>query len=176
MTTPVEAYLGLGSNLGDGRRNLIAAWERLGRVKGIALEALSRPWRSAPVGIASEHWFTNAVGRIKTILPPDKLLVVMLAIELESGRDRSRGPDRQLDLDLLIYGEQVVALAGCTVPHPAMTERLFVLAPLLELAPDLLHPQLKSSIRELYRAVRAGGGQEIEAGEWPRQEAVLCPL
>lgn len=156
MTAPVEAYLGLGSNLGDGRRNLTAAWERLGREEGIELLALSRFYRSAPEGMVSEHWFTNAVGRIRTILPPDKLLGVMLAIELESGRERGQGRDRIIDLDLLLYGDQIVELPGCLVPHPAMAERLFVLTPLLELAPELVHPKLRRSIRELHRAVQAG--------------------
>jgi len=163
VITPVEAYLGLGSNLGDGRRNLNAAWQRLGREAGIELLALSRFYRSAPVGMVSEHWFTNAVGRIKTNLPPDKLLGVMLAIELELGRDRSQGRDRIIDLDLLLYGDRIIDLPGCLVPHPDLAERLFVLTPLLELAPELVHPQLHRSIRELHQAAQAG-------------KEALCPL
>lgn len=157
------AYIGLGSNLGDGPRNLSAAWQRLGREAGIELLTLSRFYRSAPVGMVSEHWFTNAVGRIKTNLPPDKLLGAMLAIELESGRDRSQGRDRIIDLDLLLYGDRIIDLPDCLVPHPALAERLFVLAPLRELAPDLVHPQLHHSIRELHQAAQAG-------------KEVLCPL
>jgi 2-amino-4-hydroxy-6-hydroxymethyldihydropteridine diphosphokinase len=161
----VEAFIGLGSNLGDGQANLRAAWQRLGAVPGVTLTALSHPYRTAPVGIETSHWFTNAVGSLRTELTPDKLLGVLLAIELELGRDREHGRDRTVDLDLLLYGNAVVALPGCVVPHPELAKRLFVLAPLAELAPQLLHPQLGRTVRELCHEVEQAG-QLVERNEW----------
>jgi len=160
-----EAFIGLGSNLGDGQANLLAAWQRLGRVPGVTLGSFSRPYRTAPLEIESCHWFTNAVGSIATTLPPDKLLGELLAIELELGRDRAQGRDRTVDLDLLFYGSAVVALPGCVVPHPELARRLFVLAPLAELAPALVHPQLERTVRELCREVEHSG-QVVERNEW----------
>lgn len=161
----VEAFIGLGSNLGDGQTNLRAAWQRLGAVPGVTLTALSHPYRTAPVGIETTHWFTNAVGSLRTGLAPDKLLGVLLAIELELGRNREQGRDRTVDLDLLLYGNAVVALPGCVVPHPELAKRLFVLAPLAELAPQLRHPQLGRTMRELCDEVEQAG-QLVERNEW----------
>ncbi|MEW6594476.1 MAG: 2-amino-4-hydroxy-6-hydroxymethyldihydropteridine diphosphokinase [Thermodesulfobacteriota bacterium] len=167
-----EAFIGLGSNLGDGQANLLAAWQRLGEVPGVTLGSLSRPYRTAPVGMETTHWFTNAVGGIHTELPPDKLLGVLLAIELELGRDRAQGRDRTVDLDLLLYGREAIALPGCVVPHPELARRLFVLAPLAELAPDMVPPQLGRTIRELCREVEQSG-QVVERDAW-RIEGYRC--
>jgi 2-amino-4-hydroxy-6-hydroxymethyldihydropteridine diphosphokinase len=160
-----EAFIGLGSNLGNGQANLLAAWQRLGREPGVALGALSRPYRTAPVGMASAQWFTNAVGRVATELAPDKLLGVLLAIEIELGRDRAAGRDRTVDLDLLLYGATVREDSYCTLPHPELGNRLFVLAPLSELAPDLTVPGFGRTVRELCRAAQEAG-QLVERNEW----------
>lgn len=161
----MEAFIGLGSNLGNGQRNLLAAWQRLGREPGVRPGRLSRPYRTAPVGIATERWFTNAVGGIHTELPPDKLLGALLAIEIELGRDRAQGRDRIIDLDLLVYGDLISHDPCCTVPHPELAKRLFVLAPLMELAPDLVHPQLGRTARSLCQEAEQAG-QRVEQDEW----------
>lgn len=137
-----RAFVGLGSNLGDGRANLQTAWRKLGQVEGIRLIALSSPYRTEPVGMVTDHWFTNGVGEIETDLAPHALLRVLLAVENEMGRDRSRTLDRPVDLDLLYYGERIIESEELIVPHPELARRLFVLAPLAEVAPDYPHPVL----------------------------------
>lgn len=164
----VRAYIGLGANLGEGRRNLLAAWKRLGRVAGVTTARLSRPYRSAPLGVVSEHWFTNAVGEIETELEAGQLLGVLLEIERQMGRDRRRqGSDRPIDLDLLLYGAEIISRPRLEVPHPQMSKRLFVLEPLKELAPGLVHPGRRLTIAELAaRLALEDPGQRIIPESW----------
>lgn len=164
MEDPQQAFIGLGSNLGDGQDNLLAAWQRLGKVAGISLMRLSSPYRTAPVGLDTDHWFTNAVGEIATTLPPPELLAAMLAIETKLGRDRTQTQDRPVDLDLLYYGDVMLNSPTLTVPHPRIAERLFVLAPLAELAPGHLHPLLGRTSLELCRQLGDQAG--VEQQEW----------
>jgi len=149
----VLAYIGLGSNLGEKEANLLEAWARLGKVGGVRLVRLSGFYCTEPVGMETPFWFVNAVGVVATSLPPEKLLDALLAIEGELGRDRSLGCDRVIDLDLLLYGDLVRESENLSVPHPRMHERFFVLAPLVELAPDLVHPVLKRTMAELLRGL-----------------------
>ena len=163
MEKSQQAFIGLGSNLGDGQTNLIAAWQRLGEVTGITLNRLSSPYRTEPVGMDTEHWFTNAVGEISTSLSPTELLAAMLAIETEMGRDRTLTQDRPVDLDLLYYGDLMLQSLALTVPHPQIAHRLFVLAPLAEIAPAHVHPVLGQTSLNLCSALR---GQTVERQEW----------
>ena len=163
MKNQQQAFIGLGSNLGDGQANLIDAWQRLGEVAGITLNRLSRPYRSEPIGLDTNHWFTNAVGEIFTSLSPTELLTAMLAIETKLGRDRALTQDRPVDLDLLYYGDLMLQSQTLTVPHPRIAERLFVLAPLAELAPEHVHPILGRTSLVLLRELR---GQTVERQEW----------
>ena len=164
MANQQQCFIGLGSNLGDGQGNLLAAWQRLGKVAGISLIRLSSPYRTEPVGLATEHWFTNAVGEITTTLSPTELLAAMLAIETELGRDRTLTQDRPVDLDLLYYGDVMLNSPTLTVPHPQIAERLFVLAPLTELAPKHVHPLLGRTSLELCRQLGEQAG--VEQQEW----------
>lgn len=159
------AFIGLGSNLGDGRANLKEAWQRLGKQQGITPLALSSPYETAPVGMESAQWFTNAAGAIDTSLRPEDLLATLLDIERSLGRDRSKGSDRTVDLDLLLYDDLVQTTEQLTVPHPEIEHRLFVLAPLEELAPDHLHPLVQRTIRQLRRQI-SDGEQQIRKGQW----------
>lgn len=168
MENPQQAFIGLGSNLGDGQANLLAAWQRLGKIAGISLLRLSSPYRTEPVGLDTEHWFTNAVGEIATTLSPTELLAAMLAIETELGRDRTLTQDRPVDLDLLYYGDLMRNSQTLTVPHPRIAERLFVLAPLAELAPEHLHPLLGRTSRELCENLRAQAG--VKRQQWRDKE------
>lgn len=136
-----SVYLGLGSNLGDRLAWLQTAVQRLDEIDGVHLEAASSVWETAPVGVVDQPWFLNAVVVVTTGLEPEALLAAMQRIEADCHRQRDRhwGP-RTLDLDLLLFGQRRLDLPELTVPHPHLIERAFVLAPLCELAPDLVHP------------------------------------
>jgi 2-amino-4-hydroxy-6-hydroxymethyldihydropteridine diphosphokinase len=135
----VKVFIGLGSNLGDGKTILRKAWQALGNVEGIVLDGLSSPYMTAPVDMASQHWFTNAVGRLQVSLAPLVLLKTLLTIEASFGRTRSRKisgyQDRSLDLDLLYYGDIIMESPELVLPHPHIDDRLFVLVPFAELEP-----------------------------------------
>jgi 2-amino-4-hydroxy-6-hydroxymethyldihydropteridine diphosphokinase len=156
-------FIGLGSNMGDGRANLQEAWRRLGAVPGLTPLTLSRPYRSAPLGMDSSQWFTNAVGVCETKLSAPVLLERVLATEAAMGRDRGQGRDRIIDLDILYYDDLVVQGPELVIPHPEIENRLFVLAPLAELAPDHRHPLTGLSSREMQRRVAE---QEVTQIPW----------
>jgi 2-amino-4-hydroxy-6-hydroxymethyldihydropteridine diphosphokinase len=167
----VLAYIGLGSNLGEGKRILLDAWQMLGEIEGIFCERLSSPYLSAPVGMISRHWFTNAVGRLQTTLAPEDLLQTMLAIETANGRERQGGTgyqDRSLDLDLLYYDKLQLESASLTLPHPRRRERLFVLLPLEEVEPGFVDIESGASIVAMVSALR----QVLSEGQSNEQEIV----
>jgi 2-amino-4-hydroxy-6-hydroxymethyldihydropteridine diphosphokinase len=139
----VIAYVGLGSNLGDRESTLLAALEALRNSPAVEVVAVSTFRETDPVGVVDQPRFVNAVAALETSLRPRELLVRLLGVERELGRDRAReerwGP-RTVDLDLLLYGDDVIDEPGLTVPHPRLAERAFVVVPLLELTPDLMLP------------------------------------
>ena len=149
-------YLGMGSNLGDREGTLRRAGPLLAE-RGIPVSRLSGLYETAPVGDTDQPWFLNAVAEAHTGLPPRLVLEALLGVERALGRDRSGpgfrpGGPRSLDLDLLLYGMKRVHEADLEVPHPRLHERRFVLVPLADLAPDLVHPVLGKSVRELLQA------------------------
>jgi 2-amino-4-hydroxy-6-hydroxymethyldihydropteridine diphosphokinase len=134
----VKAYIGLGANIGDPAKQIRGALAALGEIPGTRVTRASSLWRSAPLGYAAQPDFVNAVAEIETVQAPRPLLGELLAIERRFGRERSyANAPRTLDLDLLLYGDRVVAEDGLAVPHPRMHERAFVLAPLVEIAPEI---------------------------------------
>ncbi|MGW8162013.1 MAG: 2-amino-4-hydroxy-6-hydroxymethyldihydropteridine diphosphokinase [Desulfobulbales bacterium] len=147
------AYIGLGSNLGDSLLVLQQAWLALGRQPGIQLHRLSSPYRTRPVGMVSTHWFINAAGSVLTTLHPEELLDILLDVEKQFGRIRDRTKkgyqDRELDFDLLMYGDCVQSSRRLVLPHSEMHKRLFVLWPMSEIARDVQHPVLKRSMYDL---------------------------
>ncbi len=159
------AFIGLGSNLGDGRHNLRQAWGRLRKISRVMPLCLSSPYLSEPVGMASAQWFTNAVGLLETKLSPEALLADLLQVERELGRDRALGANRVIDLDLLYYDDLCQRSEFLTLPHPELANRLFVLAPLEELAPDHLHPLLHLNSGQLRQRL-AGSGQGLKKISW----------
>jgi 2-amino-4-hydroxy-6-hydroxymethyldihydropteridine diphosphokinase len=138
----LTGYLGLGSNVGDRAGHLRAAIEMLGQ-RGVDVEAVSSAYETEPVGeLLDQPDFLNAVIRIGTDLEPEALLDLCKEIEAERGRplDAPRHSPRPLDVDLLLLGEIELSTDRLTLPHPEVTTRRFVLAPLLELDPDLALP------------------------------------
>jgi 2-amino-4-hydroxy-6-hydroxymethyldihydropteridine diphosphokinase len=135
------AFVGIGSNLGDRETHLRSAIDLLAAEDGIALVAVSRLRETEPVGPVEQGPFLNGAVQVTTELPPGQLLERLLAVEQRLGRVRAErfGP-RTIDLDLLLYGDEVVEEAGLTVPHPRLHERKFALEPLAELAPGLVVP------------------------------------
>ena len=170
----VTAYIGLGSNLGKRRENLLSAWARLGRVKGVKLLVLSKPYKSEPVGMESTNWFINAVGSLQTSLEPFKLLREMFVVEKSLGRERileGIPEDRCLDLDLLYWDDLVSDDPRVTLPHPEIANRLFVLKPLAEIKPELFHPVIQRTTEEmmqdlLQRDRQAGQGSQVILTSW----------
>ena len=138
--TQVTAYIGIGANLGDARANVLDAIARLARLPGAQLVDASPSYRTAPIDSSGDDYI-NAVARIATTLAAEELLQALHGIEAAHGRERPyRNAPRTLDLDLLLYGEEQIASATLTVPHPRITERAFVLVPLLALAPAITVP------------------------------------
>ena len=158
MTT-VEAYLGLGSNLGDREQNLERSVGLLERVA--APVAVSSVYETRPRGYVDQPDFLNLACRVETALSPEELLRAVQAIEVLIGREPTfRYGPRIIDVDILLYGDRILATDGLRVPHPRLHERAFALAPLAEIAPELVHPGLDLSVRELLerlpRAEREG--------------------
>jgi 2-amino-4-hydroxy-6-hydroxymethyldihydropteridine diphosphokinase len=140
----IRAYVALGSNLGNPVHTLEDAIDEMAALRGSLLKAISSLYRTAPVGLKHQPDFINAVVAIDTRLAPRELLAELFALEARFGRVREpgsiRNAPRTLDLDLLLYGETVQDDPELTLPHPRMHERAFVLAPLVEIAPNLIIP------------------------------------
>ena len=147
-----SAWIGLGANLGDARAALRSAIASLGELPQTRVRAQSSVYRTAPVDASGPDYF-NAVAELATRLAPQALLEALQAIERRHGRERSfRNAPRTLDLDLLLYGDDIIATATLTVPHPRLHQRAFVLAPLAELRPETLVPG-RGRVSELLRGV-----------------------
>jgi 2-amino-4-hydroxy-6-hydroxymethyldihydropteridine diphosphokinase len=134
------AYVGIGANLGDAQANVLDAIARLARLEGGNMLHTSSLYRTAPIDSSGDDYI-NAVVCLDTSLPAHDLLAALQDIELAHGRERPyHNAPRTLDLDLLLYGDAVIDTPDLIVPHPRMHQRAFVLAPLLEIAPDITIP------------------------------------
>lgn len=151
-----DAYIALGSNQGDRELNLLRAVAEMGKLPGCRVTGLSPFYETSPVGVVDQPSFYNAALRLSTRLSPLELLHHLQHIENQVFK-RSRtvrwGP-RSIDLDLLLYGDEIIVSDELTVPHPAMAERRFVLEPLSALAPEVVHPVLGRSVADLLASLR----------------------
>ena len=144
-------YLGLGTNVGDRQTNLRTALDHLNQLVSITI--ISSIYETDPVGYADQPRFWNIVVRAQTTLGPTELLEQLVAIEKQMGRERTfRNAPRIIDIDILLYSDAVVSEPGLELPHPRMTERAFVLAPLVEIAPELADPLTGKLYRDMLRA------------------------
>ncbi len=151
-----DAYIGLGSNLGRRERYITAALNALQNTRGIEVVKVSKLYETEPVGgPEGQSEYVNAAAHVRTTLSPERLLEVCLEIEKSLGRERSVhwGP-RTIDLDLLCYDQEIVATSSLTLPHPLMHERAFVMEPLAEIAPKLMHPVLERTAADILDLLR----------------------
>jgi 2-amino-4-hydroxy-6-hydroxymethyldihydropteridine diphosphokinase len=149
-------YIGIGSNLGDRRANTVEAVARVKELPSTKVVRLSSLYESEPLGDA-KTWFVNSVIELETELLPGQLLAKLQAIETAMGRRRVKGKrwgSRIIDLDILLVDQEVIAKRTLKVPHPEMHKRRFVLMPLAELAPHVIHPRLGRSVSTLLATVQ----------------------
>ena len=153
---PQRVYIGIGSNLGDRKANALEAVERVAGLPTTRLFRASSLYESEPLGDA-KTWFVNSVIEIETELAPEALLKKLKAIEEAMGRKRVKGKrwgSRVIDLDILLWNTEVVDKRSLKIPHPELHKRRFVLLPLAELAPHVVHPQLGQSVSALLATVK----------------------
>lgn len=156
----ITAYIGIGSNLGDKRNNCLKALGMLGQIPGCELIAHSDLYLTKPVGVEDQDWYLNGVASISTSISAQKLLKGLLGIETRMGRirhNKERWASRIIDLDILVFGKEIIHEKNLTVPHPLMHVRRFVLEPIVDLAPDLIHPSLGVSMAELLQKLPEDG-------------------
>ena len=144
-----KIYLSLGSNVGSRAENLRAALDELPHA-GVAIEKVSSFYETEPVDYLEQPWFLNCAAEVKTHFDPFTLLLALREIEAKMGSKKmvAKGP-RLIDMDILLYGREVIATPELQVPHPRMHLRRFVLVPLAEIAPEVFHPGLKKTARQL---------------------------
>jgi 2-amino-4-hydroxy-6-hydroxymethyldihydropteridine diphosphokinase len=152
MSELVTAYLSLGSNLGDRQENLDRALKLIS--ERMRIGKISSIYDTEPVGLVNQPRFLNLACEVFTRLAPEALLALFKGFELKMGRYSRSGEPRIIDIDIILYGDQVVNTPDLVIPHPRMHERSFVLIPLTEIAPDVVHPVLKKKIKELNKAAK----------------------
>lgn len=158
MVEMARVYLGLGTNLGDRQGHLDRARRQIDALPGTRVIAASAVHETEPVGPPGQGPYLNMALAVDTDLPPRDLLGHLQAIERDAGRaapdQRIKWGPRELDIDILLVDEQVIAEPGLKVPHPHLHERMFVLGPLVEIAPEAKHPTLGRTVRELWQSAQ----------------------
>jgi len=160
------AYIGIGSNVGDPLDNCRKAIDVINQLDGCTVTDRSDFYRTEPVGATSQEWYVNGVIRIETTLGPQELLRSLLSIESGMGRVRRRKWEpRIIDLDILLYGNKVIEETELRVPHPLMHQRRFVLMPMAQLNPGLVHPVLGRSMADLMEDLPAEGQAVVPSSD-----------
>jgi 2-amino-4-hydroxy-6-hydroxymethyldihydropteridine diphosphokinase len=145
--TRANAWLSLGANVGDPAATIGQALGKIGRLPDTRIVDISPIYRTAPVGYTDQPPFLNLAISVRTELAPEEIVSACRTIERDLGRqDRPRWHEREIDIDLLIYDQVLISRPGLTVPHPRMNGRAFVMIPLGDIAPDLIHPVTGESI------------------------------
>ena len=146
-----KVFLGLGSNIGNKKENLDTAIDKLNANDLIDVQKVSKFINTKAVSKVKQPDFLNAAIQIQTILSPLELLEFTAEIEKGMGRTSKGNEDpRTIDIDILLFDDEIVCMEGLTIPHPFMHERLFVLEPLMEIGPDIIHPVVQESISTLF--------------------------
>jgi 2-amino-4-hydroxy-6-hydroxymethyldihydropteridine diphosphokinase len=152
VSETVRAYLSLGSNLGNRQENLDRALKLLS--ERMRLGKVSSIYDTEPVGKVSQPRFLNLACEVFTRLSAEGLLALVKGIEQKMGRYSRSGEPRIIDIDIILFGDNTINARDLVIPHPQMAERSFVLIPLAEIAPDVVHPVLKKTIKELNKAIK----------------------
>jgi 2-amino-4-hydroxy-6-hydroxymethyldihydropteridine diphosphokinase len=162
-----RVYLSVGSNLGDKLANCQRGVEALTESGASRLMRISRFYRTSPVDYTDQDWFVNAVVEIATSLSPEPLLDTLMAIQTRMGRktDAIRFGPRVLDLDILLFDEHVIQTSRLTIPHPRMHKRAFVLQPICDIDPLIIHPVLGKTMGALLDALDVDGQQVYPLNE-----------
>lgn len=149
-----RVFLGVGSNEGDRLKHISQAIRQLSSINHLQVVQIAPIIETKPVGGPPQENYLNTVVEVETTLSPQELLAALKQIEQQQGRklDAVRWSSRPIDLDILLYGDQVIKTSELEVPHPRLHQRRFVLEPLAQLSPEMVHPLLKRSIKELLQA------------------------
>ena len=164
MTTEHLVYISVGSNMGDRLENCRQGIDALAEPGTTAVAGRSRYYRTEPVDYTDQDWFVNAVAAVRTVLEPEALLKRMQAIQDRAGRQKSAvrfGP-RILDLDILLYDDRIMDSPALTIPHPRMHKRRFVLRPICDIDPDIVHPVIGQTVIALLNGLDAEGQAVME--------------
>ncbi len=167
-TAEEKVYIAAGSNLGDRRANLIRAYNELATKDNIDVVSISSLYETEPWGWTDQPCFFNCVFEIRTTLQPGDLLRLLKAIEETAGRKPGgeKWSPRELDLDILLYGELIIANSKLTIPHPELLDRRFVLLPLFELCPDLVIPATGRTVKQAVEACVDRCSVELIMTKW----------
>ena len=150
-----SAIISVGSNMGEKLENCRRAIEAMGQIKSTRVAACSRFYKTAPVDYLDQDWFVNAAVQLDTRLAPRELLEALHDIQRRAGRTRDpiRFGPRVIDLDIIFYNAAVIETPALVVPHPRMHKRRFVLQPICDIDPSIVHPVIKKSVRHLLERI-----------------------